>query len=131
MPDGLPPPALDDAVLRTLVEPELARPLAPPFLPADLLAPDDAFDEPLFRPLPVLAPELERFDVDGLLPDDTFVLLDRPPPVDDVRPAGTIVSAAAPTAPTAAPVAAPVRISPATPITLSTILVAVEREEPR
>jgi len=101
---------------------ELERP--PVLLPLDEV---DDLDEPDERPPPeadfaLVLPPLDP-DVD-VLPTERLELLPRPPlddeepdrPLDDV-----IVFAAAPTAPTAAPAAAPLRISPATSMTFSTI----------
>jgi hypothetical protein len=103
--------------------------LLPDELLPDELLPDDEREEPLLLPPPDLEPELPDEDELDLLrpevdrePDDRPLLVDAADRLD-----GVIVSAAAPTAPTAAPVAAPVRISPATSITLSTIAVPVER----
>jgi hypothetical protein len=123
-------PDFDDAVLPPPVEFELARPLPPVFLPEDLFVPVDPLDEPLLRPPVDLDPELELFDVDdGLRLEVDPAPPERLPPDAAVLLAGAIVSAAAPTAPTAAPVAAPAKISPATSITLSTILDVVDRVE--
>jgi hypothetical protein len=95
---------------------------------------DDDLDEPDERPpfevdcalvLPPLDPDVDL----RVPPAERPELLPRPPlddeepdrPLDDV-----IVSAAAPTAPTAAPAAAPLRMSPATSMTLSTIPAEVD-----
>lgn len=102
---------------------ELERP--PVLLPLDE---DDDLDEPDERPpleadfAPVLPPVDP--DVDLRVPPGRLELLPRPPLADEEpdRPRGdVIVFAAAPTAPTAAPAAAPLRISPATSMTFSTI----------
>ena len=102
---------------------EVERP--PVLLP---LEEDDDLDEPVERPPDADFPlELVPLDPDDdlrELPLERPELLPRPlldeedpdRPRDDV-----IVSAAAPTAPTAAPAAAPLRMSPATSITLSTM----------
>jgi len=133
----LDPPELD------LVELDFAEPERPELdPPLDLLRDDEVedLDPPLDdeRPPPLdfdrddplldrdddLRPPPDRPFPDRLLPDDEE---DRPPEPD------VIVSAAAPTAPTAAPVAAPDKISPATSTTLSTIFDVVvlrERDEP-
>jgi hypothetical protein len=125
----------DEAVLPPPEELELLRPLPLVFLLVDFLAVEDPLAEPLLRPPLVLDLELELFDVD----DDLRLAVDLDPlarsPPDDARErlAGTIVSAAAPTALTAAPVAAPAKISPAMSITLLTIFDVVDRvdrEEP-
>ena len=95
------------------------------------LEPDDLFalvredDEPLFARL-LLDEDDDRAFVVPVRPlsferDDEFR--------DEVRD-GDIVSAAAPTAPTAAPAAAPVKISPATSMTLSTNLDVVDFRDP-
>lgn len=141
-------PRLDDELLPLpLFEPLVvfAELVLPPVeLFDELDRPADDLDEPLaFRPeddddedvldLPdepdELRPELD-FDLPPPLldrEDELLALVDRLPLLDaDERPPGdVIVSAAAPIAPMAAPDAAPVRISPATSITLSTIAVVV------
>jgi hypothetical protein len=103
---------------------ELERP--PVLLPLDEV---DDLDEPDERPLveadfALVLPPLDP-DVDlRVPPPERLELLPRPllDDEDPDRPRGdVIVFAAAPTAPTAAPAAAPLRISPATSMTLSTI----------
>ena len=124
-----PPPAEDFAVdVRPEVDlplpEELERPLV--LLPLDEV---DDLDEPDERPLveadfALVLPPLDP-DVDlRVPPPERLELLPRPlrDDEDPDRPRGdVIVFAAAPTAPTAAPAAAPLRISPATSMTLSTI----------
>jgi len=109
----------------------------------------DADEEPLavrpplfdLRVLVVrLPPELDLLDVFRPLEDDELDrAFDEPPRpfsfgVDDVRldfpDEGDIVSAAAPTAPTAAPATAPESISPAMSITLSTNFDDVDLRDP-
>ncbi|HYJ90590.1 MAG TPA: hypothetical protein VEV84_04725 [Pyrinomonadaceae bacterium] len=127
----LPLLADDDFVLRPPFEDAVLDPrldfAEPPLLPV-------VFDEDLARDaLPDFllddARPLEDFPADVFPPDDLVlpVVGRRPPPTDPPCPRdGTIVSAAAPTAPIAAPAAAPVKISPATFITLSTIFEVVD-----
>jgi len=122
-PDDPFPLVLADERDRDDVEPDEVRLPDALLLPrlADELLPDDDRDELLF--LPPLESELELRDddeVDLPRPDDDREPDDRLLLVDVERRDGAIVSAAAPTAPTAAPAAAPVSISPATSITLLT-----------
>jgi hypothetical protein len=114
-----------DAVLRPPDELEFARPLPLAFFPGDFFVPDDVPDELLLPPPLVFEPVVERDDDEDFRLAVDLVPLDRPR--DVVGDRGTIVSAAAPTAPTAAPAAAPLKISPATSITLLTILEVVDR----
>jgi hypothetical protein len=129
-----PPLDLDDAVLLAPVELDFARPLPLAFFPDEFFVLDDPPDDLFLRASLDFVPELELFDADDDLRVEVDpVPLERPPLEEAaVFRAGAIVSAAAPTAPTAAPVAAPARISPATSITLFTtldVVVRVEREE--
>lgn len=117
---------------------ELERP--PDLLP---LEEDVDLDEPVDRPPPEADFPLALLPLDPdvdlrELPPERPELLSRPPPPDEDEPDRprdvVIVSAAAPTAPTAAPAAAPLRISPATSMTFSTIpddVDFLERADPR
>ena len=120
----------DDLPLLLLPADDAERPLdfAPPFAEPDFAEP--AFpllflpDEEVFafEAVALLPPEL-AFDLEALVVLD-LLLPDRLPPLP--LPDGTIVSAAAPTAPTAAPVAAPASMSLATSNTFPTIAFDVD-----
>jgi hypothetical protein len=124
--------------------PEVDRPLPEELERPPVLLPleDDVDrDEPDERPPPEADLPLELVlpdpDVDLRgLPPERLELLPRSPLDDEEldRPRDVvIVSAAAPTAPTAAPAAAPLRISPATSMTLSTMpdeFAFLERDDP-
>jgi hypothetical protein len=137
--------APDDEPLLLPREVELEPPLLLPALVFPVREVDPVFELDVLpdevdeddRVLPVDDEERPLSDLDrALLPVEREA--DLRPPVDlldpdPLRPDGVIVSAAAPTAPTAAPAAAPLSISPATSITLSTITVVVDfvDDEPR